>query len=127
MNSTDIDFNLLLLDLKKTTLKAKILGLLVPGGDFNESVTRYVPPSFVAKHYEHFPDPDVVPGDYASAQEDIEMLKRWLMDPIYDLPEKFDAFKAACASHWRKRNEHYEAQDLSILKKYLDYLVDALM
>lgn len=50
-----------------------------------------------------------------------------MKDPIYDLPEEFVGFQAAFESYWKSRNAYYEAQDLSILKKYIDYLVDALI
>lgn len=121
MSPTDI------IDLRRTLLKAQLLPLLVPSGEFDQCATTSIPSSFKSLHYKSFPGNEPLPRDYTSNEVDIEMLKGWMKDPIYDLPEEFVGFQAAFESYWKSRNAYYEAQDLSILKKYIDYLVDALI
>ena len=114
-------------DIPKAIMRAKILTLLIPQGEWDQYHTANIPSSFKSIHYKSFPGNEPLPRDYTSNEGKIERLKAWMKDPIYDLPEEFVGFQAACESYWKSRNAYYEAQDLSILKKYLDYLVDALI
>lgn len=124
-NTEDIAHNVA--DIPKAIMRAQILTLLVPTGEFDQDATTSIPSSFKSLHYKSFPGNEPLPRDYTSNEVDIEMLKGWMKDPIYDLPEEFVGFQAAFESYWKSRNAYYEAQDLSILKKYIDYLVDALI
>lgn len=123
-NTEDIAHNVA--DIPKAIMRAQILALIMKDADF-EHVRPVIPQSFLSVYDKPYSVPVPKPEDYSQDEADIKEMHAWRYDPIGDLPDRFEAFQKACADHKELRRLYYSAHDKIILKKYLDYLVDALM
>jgi len=114
-------------DIPKAIMKAQLVALLVKKGNFNETVRRFVPSWFGSRHRIAFQEPAPQSEDYSDDGGDIQAMDAWKRDPHYDLPEHLIPFQNDWKSFNSRKDAFYADQDLAILKRYLEYLANALI